>query len=292
MTSFTPPPHQNLNDPNWQKTQDWGGFFPSVAWAQEYAQGVATSKYHDDRLRALKHIIASIPANTTLSTILDYGIGDGGEFMKLGLKPKTIIGTDISPHMIDLAASALSQFEFQGHVGSANAMSNVASSSVDLVLCLNVLGYLTDSDQEIFFKETQRVLKSGGYLLVMTGNELFDLFALNAGTAEFFEHNFSQPFADKLLIEGKALRFKNADRRNPLKFVEELSSHGFKEVSKSFSQWHKKIPALANIEFKGDLLAARSASRDHDFDPNNMPKHDRWKALFCCSIFASLSIKI
>lgn len=289
--SITPPPHQDLTNPSWQNEEDAGGFFPTSDSAKKYAEGVATSDTHQDRLRALKHILSDVVEKSSLGTILDFGIGDGGQFLKLGLKARSVVGVDISPHMLELAAKNLSNFQFEGHCGSADVLNKVKAESVDLVLCLNVLGYLTRDDQNLFFKETRRVLKPGGFLLVMTGNELFDLFALNSGTAQFFQTHFSQDLASDLLLQGDSARFKNADRRNPLKFCEELKQYGLRELSQSFSQWHKTIPALANIHFKGDLRAARLASRDHNLDPNKLSDLDKWKALFCCTIFASLSVK-
>jgi SAM-dependent methyltransferase len=290
--ALPPPPHQSLENPNWKSLEDWGGYFPDVKSAMLYAEGVATSEYHKDRLRALKYIILTYLNGSSVETVLDYGVGDGGEFQQLNLKTKKIIGIDISPHMIEIAVGALAlKYEFEGYVGSTETIKQVKSESVDLVLCLNVLGYLNTNEQDSFFKESNRVLKRGGHLLVMTGNELFDLFALNAGTAEFFKEHFFQLKVDSLLTEGKSDKFKNANRRNPLKFKEELKSYGLLEVAQSFSQWHKKIPALANIEFKGDLLAARAASRDHEIDPNVLSNEDKWKAFFCCSMFASLSMK-
>jgi SAM-dependent methyltransferase len=194
--------------------------------------------------------------------------------------------------MIDIAMNTLKKYDFHGYCGSVEIIRKIKTGSVDLILCLNVLGYLSKREQDLFFKESQRVLKRGGHLLIMTGNELFDLFALNAGTAEFFEKNFLQPMAIELLQQGKSKRFKNADRRNPLNFKAELKLFGLLEVGQSFSQWHKKIPALANIEFNGDLLSARSASRDHSINANDLLSKDEWKRLFCCSMFASLSVKI
>jgi SAM-dependent methyltransferase len=190
--------------------------------------------------------------------------------------------------MVRLAESNLSKFTFNGKVGSVEEISFVASGSIDLVLCLNVLGYLNRDDQELFFKESSRVLKKDGYLLLMTGNELFDLFALNSGTTEFFDKHFNQSDVSELLSQGKSTRRKNADRRNPLNFAAEMKEHGFDEIAQAFSSWHKLIPAVANLRWAGDLRTARAQSRDHSFDPNSLPNIDTWKRAFRCSIFASL----
>jgi len=282
-----PPPHQQLTNADWQQKEDAGGYFPTAESAKDYAARIASQEYHQDRLRALRHLLVHLP---TVTTVLDYGIADGGEFQAMGLGATRVIGTDISPHMIDIARETLSGVDFTGLVGSVEVLADVEDAFVDLVLCINVLGYLTEAEQETFFRESHRVLKPGGHLLVMTGNELFDLYALNSGTAEFFSRHFSQD-VDQLLTHAKAERFRNANRHNPLSFGANVARYCFKEISQSFSQWHRQIPTLANIACGGDLQKAYHAARDHGFDANQLPATDRWKALLRCSMFASLSIK-
>ena len=158
-------------------------------------------------------------------------------------------------------------------------------------MAIDVIGYLNEDEGKRFFQQAFRLLKSGGYLIIMTGNELFDLFALNSGTVDFFSKNFRQNVTD-LLTEGQADRFANAHRKNPLNFKYELAHFGFKEIDLAFSQFHHSVPALINRASGGDLARARLQMRDHSVDPNAWPESDRWKALFNCSIFASLSQKI
>lgn len=285
-THLPPPPHMDLSDPNHFSNQDSGGFFPTPEDARRYELGVKTSDYHADRVRALKRLIDRIDG--PIFSVLDFGVGDGGATETLGIKPTKITGIDISDSMVRLAESNLSKYSFNGKVGSVEQIGSVASDSIDLVLCLNVLGYLTREDQELFFKESSRVLKRDGCLLLMTGNELFDLFALNSGTAEFFQKHFNQADVSQLLSQGKSTRFKNADRRNPLSFAAEMKEYNFYELDQAFSSWHKLIPAVANLRWSGDLRTARAQSRDHSLDPNSLPNIDAWKRVFCCSIFASL----
>ncbi len=292
MKKVIVPPHQDSNDKNWDQKGDWAGYFPTSESAQSYADEITDSAYHKDRLRALHALIhAEGSPDYSKSTILDFGIGDCGQFAKLDLHPKKVIGVDISQHMLDIAKDSCS-FEFEGYCGSSDVLKDVPNNCADLTLCINTLGYLSGEDQKLFFLEAARIVKPGGFLLIMTGNELFDLFALNSGTSKFFESYFNQPKASDVLLDGKLERFKNADRRNPLNFCHELKKYGFKETAQSFSQWHCKLPSVANREFDGDLRKARAASRDHDFDPNSQPDINKWKSFFQCSMFASMSQKI
>lgn len=221
---------------------------------------------------------------------MDFGIGDGSEFLQLKIKPKKLIGIDISQHMINLATLSIKK-NFIGLVGSTEVLKKIQSNSIDLILCINTLGYLTKRNQNLFFKESQRILKKNAFLVVMTGNELFDMYSLNSGTADFFKINFNQKVSS-LLTFGLTKRFKNAFRKNPLNFASEIKLFGFNEIQQSFSQWHNMLPPIANIKYKNNLLIAREKSRNHNFDPNKLKSIDKWKAFFCCSMFASLAQKI
>jgi ubiquinone/menaquinone biosynthesis C-methylase UbiE len=285
-----PPPHMDFSDPNYPNNQDGGGFFPTIENARRYEAGVKSLDYHTDRFRALSALIQKI--DNPIHSILDFGVGDGGTLRALNLKPTEIIGIDISDSMIRLAEESLVDYSFKGKIGGVEQLSSVSDGSIDVVLCLNTLGYLTHDDQDLFFTESSRVLRRDGHLLVMTGNELFDLFALNSGTVKFFEKHFNQKNVSDLLTQGDSARFMNADRRNPLSFAAEMEAYDLVEISQSFSSWHKDIPAAANLRHGGNLLDARSQSRDHFFNSNLLPKGDAWKQFFCCSIFASILRKI
>jgi len=228
-----------------------------------------------------------MPESSPLS-ILDFGIGDGEELKQLELRLGSLVGIDISAHMVQLALEAFVDSDFRGIVGGVEALTGVEGDSIDLAFCVNTLGYLSHSDRQLFFEEMRRIIKPGGYLIVVTGNELFDLFALNSGTAEFFERNFGVAGVSELLTEGASLRFKNASRENPLNFSSVLNNCGFLEVGQAFSQWHRQPPIqLSRSGF--DLRGARGMPRDHDWDPNSLPPEISWRALFQCSIFGSLS---
>lgn len=292
MYNLLLPPHQNKSR-NFQKNGDWGGFFPTLKSAEEYANSVKQTNYHKDRLRALKYLLTNKALKCKTShklNIVDFGIGDGSEFLQLKIKPKKLIGIDISQHMINLAALSIKK-NFIGLVGSTEVLKKIQSNSIDLILCINTLGYLTKRNQNLFFKESQRILKKNAFLVVMTGNELFDMYSLNSGTADFFKINFNQKVSS-LLTFGLTKRFKNAFRKNPLNFASEIKLFGFNEIQQSFSQWHNMLPPIANIKYKNNLLIAREKSRNHNFDPNKLKSIDKWKAFFCCSMFASLAQKI
>jgi len=89
---------------------DIAGHFPDLESAKEYALGTAPNtspEYHADRVRAIKHLIQSNvlineQVNSRLGVVYDFGCGDGMYFKELGLHTESVIGIDISPHMITL----------------------------------------------------------------------------------------------------------------------------------------------------------------------------------------------
>lgn len=284
----TIPPHQKNNEIH----QDLGGWFPDQIKACSY-HNESNIDYHNDRLRAILILVKSLlELRNTSFDVLDFGVGDGKELAKLGLPLGEIIGIDISPHMISLAKNNFKGLKTQFLVGDVNVLHGIESESMDLVLSTNVLGYLTVEDEQKFFSESFRILRPGGFVLLTLGNELFDLFALNSGTANFFETHFGVFNTDKLLIEGNSSRFGNARRHNPLALEAKLSEVGFLKVKYSFSQWHTKPPILDQIEKNTGISEARLTARDHNLDANLLASTEQWKALFQCSIFGALFQKI
>ncbi|MDI1288498.1 MAG: class I SAM-dependent methyltransferase, partial [bacterium] len=284
------PPHQDGSDGSWAEKGDAAGYFPTAESASEYAEGIGSSPYHRDRLRAIEELLAATPlrASPNALTVLDFGIGDGGELKALGLPMSRVVGVDTSEAMVGLAREKFGDGDFVGLIGSVDAIGGIEDESIDLVFCVNTLGYLDAADQTTFFEQASRVVRSDGYLIVVTGNELFDLFALNSGTAEFFAERLGVLGAADLLTEGTVARFRNASRRNPLNFNVVLQSHGFLEIGQAFASWHR-VPPVMLTRSGLTLSDARDQARDFTLDPSGLSPDESWRSLLQCSIFASLS---
>jgi SAM-dependent methyltransferase len=268
---------------------DNGGHFPDMSSAKAYISGEKGANtsidYHNDRMRALKLLVSEAGSSEKLR-VIDFGCGDGMYFSEL-FQPngvECIFGVDVSAPMIELASLALRDYSFHGVVGGAESLQAI-DEQFDIGFAIDVLGYLNEAELDIFYSEMARLIKPGGHLFVMYGNELFDMFALNSGTASFFQKHFDVDAAD-LLLEGGAPQYKTADRKNPLNYGAQVAKYGFNEVRQAYSQWHRVPPAIGNRN--SDLADARLAMRDHGFDPNTLPPSDRWKAVFRSSIFASM----
>lgn len=271
---------------------DNGGNFPDMESAKAYVQGSSSSNtsaaYHQDRMRALK-ILAEKIVYLKPMRVHNFGCGDSMEIKELfyPAQMESIVGFDISSSMIELSKENLKGYKFQGYCCGVEGMATLANNSIDLFLAIDVLGYLSTTERDIYFSSLKRVAAENAYLLVMTGNELFDMYALNAGTAQFFDRHFEVDVSN-LLTEASASQYKPSARRNPLSSSAELMGYGFKEIDIAYSQWHLTPPGLGN-KIGSNVAEARMLMRDHGYNPNNLAPNERWKAMFRSSIFASLS---
>jgi len=120
-------------------------------------------------------------------TAADFGTGSGHWSLELARRL-----SDGVVYAIDISGSSLSHLKSRKEgeylpniiiqrrdLGSGLHSSRLPSNSVDLVLVVNILFQV--EDEEVFLKEAQRVLKEGGYLLIVDWvkplNEMQDYFS-------------------------------------------------------------------------------------------------------------------
>ena len=102
------------------------------------------------------------------SLAADVGCGEGGHTIRLAERfGFTVTGIDPVPRHIELATLAANDLELARRIrfelGSAEALP-FANGSLDLVWCRDVLVHVADLDR--VYREFQRVLRSGGRVLV------------------------------------------------------------------------------------------------------------------------------
>lgn len=291
------PPHQSPEE-SWYEKGDSGGYFPTAESASDYKRLVEEQEYHQIRhemiASLLKKAIEVCPDSALGRqaglTALDFGIGDGGEFRRLGLPVSKLYGIDTSEHMINLARENFRGIEFTGLIGGAESITQI-EDRLQLVTCINAIGYLSQEEEYQFWSYLSERLDYGAVVLVVTGNQLFDLFALNSGTAEFFEAQFGVDLAHELLVRGESERFRNARRKNPLTVEIELSQYGLTKVAENFCMWHIVPPELLLLEEGVTLRQSRWQSRNFAIHALALSEVDRWQALFRCSVFGFVAIK-
>ena len=243
--------------------------------------------YHKHRLDVIRELIPHELLGPG-QKVFDFGCGDAihfSEFLETGAR---IEGVDISTEMIKLAHRRLTDGGYDDslvQVADVGYLQSIPSASLDALLSFNVLAYLTDDENKLFYQEASRIVRSGGYLVVTHSNELFDLFSLNRYTLEFFKRYLMSDISyharlDTLLnsanIPENAMTYNI--RENPLTYKYKLAKYGFSEVRQEFINLHVAPPPLLQDKksYPGTLMIS---------------EENRWTLMFVCSTFGSVSIK-
>ncbi len=203
----------------------------------------------------------------------------------------SVTASDIEPGMIEAARQRLTEQGFSVkdgmfQIGSVEVFEKISDSSLDGLVALNVLAYLDQDEETEFYKQAQRVIRSEGFLLVSHSNRLFDMFSLNSYTVNFFKDFLISDKSYNSDLSNLLTRFDHPNgekskplpiRENPLNYALKLSRYSFKEVCQEYINRHEAPPPiLKNQAFCNTL---------------SISPEDRWKLMFTCSTFASLSMR-
>jgi len=254
-------------------------------WADEanrYSDALEND-YHKHRLDVIRSLI---PAELfqRKKQIFDFGCGDAVLFPWFIEAQGKIEGIDISPEIINIGQQRLTNLGLDSSlikVGNVNYLKEIPSASLDGLLSFNVLAYLTDEEELIFYQEASRIVKPGGYLIVTHSNSLFDMFSLNQYTINFIKDNLILSNSAQL---SNLLTHANAEskatynvRENPLSYHHKLRKFNFKEEKQEFINLHILPPPLLQDKSYPSTL--------------NFAEEERWKLMFICSIFGSCAIR-
>lgn len=269
---------------------DWGEL------AQDYIEDME-NPYHRHRLRVLSSMIPE-RALRPGARILDFGCGDGcflPPFLKAGAR---VWACDKEEKMIRAARERLDRQDLCLdenflRCGGTELLAGFEPESLDGIIAFNVLAYLDPDEEAEFYTQACRIVKNGGFLLVSHSNELFDLFSLNSYTASFFiRHLLYDPTRAGRIPELLRRADHPSDekaaplavRENPLNYGFKLAKHGFTEIRQEYMNWHEAPTPL--------LPGGDNACEGRTFpDTLDLPESERWKLLFTCSMFASLSTR-
>ena len=150
--------------------------------------------YHDQRFRTFNMLVPAPPG-----ALFDFGCGSADNLIPLARRGFSIRGVDPSPNLIELGKTALRDAGLDAGaiaVGDVAALEAARPGSLDVVTALNVLAYLTQEEEDRFFRASARALKSTGALCFSVGNLLSDLVTLNRYTVEFYERHVLGSFAE------------------------------------------------------------------------------------------------
>lgn len=141
----------------WTKETRFGRWFLTTEVWVKYVLAVAL----DDLVQLLG------PVYGPCSTVLDVGCGRGRALPLLErmFKPELLVGLDVDPAMVKLAAreAARCRCRIELKVGPATAL-DLPDASLDVIFCHQTFHHL--ADQSGAAREFYRVLKPGGALLL------------------------------------------------------------------------------------------------------------------------------
>ena len=269
-------------------TEKLGQGQDSVAYWEEQAQkyvNALVDEYHQHRLEVISRLI---PRELFASgkTIVDFGCGDAVHVVSFLESGASAFGVDVSAEMIATAKRHIRNAGFDPALvaqGSAGWLERFDDESVDALISFNVLAYLTDEEELTFYQHATRIIRPGGYLIVTHSNELFDLFSLNRYTAEFISKhllgNGSPDLVAGLLTASQLPEERTCYnvRENPLTYRHKLAGYGFDELQQEFANFHEAPPPV---------LKRAGYPRTLDWD-----ERERWKLMFTCSTYGSISQK-
>jgi len=220
--------------------------------------------------------------------VFDFGCGDAVLFPPFLEAGAHIRGVDFSTEMITLARKRLANGGWDDNlvqIGDAHYLREIQSASLDALLSFNVLAYLSDDEERLFYHEASRIVRRGGYLVVTHSNELFDMFSLNRYTLEFFKKYFITDASyraqlDALLTSAHIPENPTVynNRENPLTYKYKLMKYKFNEERQEFINLHIAPPPLLQNKSYPDTL--------------RISEKDKWRLMFICSTFGSLSMRL
>lgn len=111
---------------------------------------------------------AILHAAPTGESVLDAGCGNGYLLFQLRKRFKRLIGLEYSPHRLEQARLNLTGLPFEPLLGSAEAMTEIGTGTLDCVVSADTIEHIPDvyaASREIF-----RVLRPGGLLILNTPN--------------------------------------------------------------------------------------------------------------------------
>ncbi len=262
---------------------------------QKYYSTNINTEYHLSRSKAIDSLIGEVKKGIN---IVDYGCGEGIYLSKLYRNANFLWGIDINEEMLKDAQSNFKELNYDESKyklihGGVETLNEIPDKSADIMLVLNVLAYMSDSEQINFFNQCKRLLKQDGFIVATHSNELFDLFTLNSFTYKFFEKHFDVDIKNLIMNHDKPMR-EDTDiisRENPLEIKDKYAQLGLSVDSLEFAIPHK-IPPIIDLNHDPDDLENRKVETcmsSKEYIKNK--RTDFWKLYFRCSTFgAKISI--
>lgn len=140
-------------------------------WDREYKNPLLVTKKEEpqaDTLRFFKFLKKEMKYKIERKTILDLGCGTGRNANYLADLGNKVIGIEISKTAIEIARARARELGLtvDYRLGDIGELYDIPDNFVDIVLDVTSSNSLNDVGREVYLKETNRVLKQGGYFFV------------------------------------------------------------------------------------------------------------------------------
>jgi len=140
-------------------------------WEKEYNNPLLVTKKdgpQKDTLRFLKFLKKEEKYNIEDKMILDLGCGTGRNANYLAELGNDVIGIEISKTALNLAISRAHELglSVDYRLGDIGEPYEIEDDSIDVVLDVTSSNSLNEEGREVYLKEVNRVLKTGGYFFV------------------------------------------------------------------------------------------------------------------------------
>ena len=176
---------------------------------------------------------------------MDFGCGEGlfaAEVIKRGARAVHCI--DQNETMLAKAALVVpAPATFTQ--GGLESLAKLPDASADCLLAINVIAYMTNEEEDLFYREFTRIVGSDPSALLT-----------RATVPERLTFNI---------------------RENPLAYTFKLRRYGVEQTKIEFINYHSTLPLLSG-ENPDDMARERRDTLD-------CPAEDRWKLQFQCSMF-------
>ena len=259
----------------------------TIEWNQQepnYADQMQDDIYHVMRTNFIRRLLPEFA-----NTVIDFGSGEGA-FTNLLIEKslaKKVYAIDPSPVLTEVArknASLTNNPNVSIIQGDVHELKKFENSSIDLIIALNVLAYMSTDEEKVFYEESNRILAKNGHLLVTHSNELFDLFTLNNLTIDFFQKNFKVDVKELIDIKGIQKIETYKIRENPLSYARKLLNMGFQQIRLDFFHYHCNLPRNEDSPARNKIIPQHEErSVNSDFD---------WTNFFQSSTFGVLARKV
>lgn len=183
------------------------------------------AQYHLNRFNAFNSLIPK-----RRQVIFDFGCGSAENVIIQSKMGHKVVGIDPVVEMVDLGQENLRTAKLDENsisVGGLADMDNYKKDSFDIVTSLNVLPYLSLSEEDSFFKKAKRLIKKDGLIIVSQTNEIVDIVTFNRYTVEFWKNRIipniaknSREEKELLSIFASHLKYPNIPKRNKHKISE------------------------------------------------------------------------